>query len=73
MEKGHAILEKWLKGTLYLKTDFDSKESFTVYYMVTDILFWMLQFMTEMKETAFIMQNVSPRSHHVCFMPNNIT
>lgn len=30
MEKGRAILEKWLKGTLYLKIDFDSKESFTV-------------------------------------------
>ena len=42
-----------------MKIDFDSKESFTVYYMVTDILFWMLQFMTEMKETAFIMQNVT--------------
>jgi hypothetical protein len=37
LEEGHAILEKWLKGTLYLKIDFDSKESYIVYYMVTQI------------------------------------
>lgn len=37
LEEGHAILEKWLRGTLYLKIDFDSKESYIVYYMVTQI------------------------------------